>query len=561
MATSPPPWRQVLNLRRHEWPLALLMFGQFFLVITIFWIVKPLKKFLFLQHYQAMPLHLWNWQLGGAQAEQLAKVLNMFSAVGAMVLFGALSTRLRRARLMMTLCLLFALAFALFAFGMQRPGNAGVWSFYLFGDLWSTMMVAAFFAFLNDSVAPESSKRLYGLIGVGGVLGGAIGTTVLATWIATFSRAQWLGACAGLCTLIAGLAWAAELRSRQSTEPEARPEGGHQAGPRRAAFAGASLVWRSPYLRSIAAIVGIYQMVSTIMDFQFSQGLELLLQGDALAAHGARVFAITNWLALGVQLLATSFVMQRFGVGVALLVLPAVASLGSVAFLAWPGLWTASALNTADNAFAYSIQQSAKEALYVPTRRAEKYQAKAFIDMVVERSAKALGVGLNLLMLQSVHAFAGLRWLSVASLTLLTLWILAVRTAGRGYAGLSRPVHPPPPERQSFVPAPRLPMMPPACWSMLRPMPRMRGRKYCMCAICTCIRARGVRAWHSKTLRMTTSRSHTGSPAASSRLRVCDGLNSASTTKRSAPAASASLPMRAAKPERSSVLGSGRCSR
>ena len=49
-------------------------------------------------------------------------------------------------------------------------------------------------------------------------------------------------------------------------------------------------------------------------------------------------------------------------------------------------------LNTADNAFSYSINQSAKEALYVPTTEDEKYKAKAFIDMFVQRAAKAVAV-------------------------------------------------------------------------------------------------------------------------------------------------------------------------
>ena len=41
-------------------------------------------------------------------------------------------------------------------------------------------------------------------------------------------------------------------------------------------------------------------------------------------------------------------------------------------------LWAA--LNVAQQSTSYSINQSAKEALYVPTSRDEKYKAKAFID-------------------------------------------------------------------------------------------------------------------------------------------------------------------------------------
>jgi AAA family ATP:ADP antiporter len=41
-----------------------------------------------------------------------------------------------------------------------RARHLAVWSFYLFGDLFSTIMVAAFFAFLNDTVSPDAARRL-----------------------------------------------------------------------------------------------------------------------------------------------------------------------------------------------------------------------------------------------------------------------------------------------------------------------------------------------------------------------------------------------------------------
>lgn len=39
------------NIRRHEWPFALAMFLYFFLTVATFWILKPIKKGLFIQHY------------------------------------------------------------------------------------------------------------------------------------------------------------------------------------------------------------------------------------------------------------------------------------------------------------------------------------------------------------------------------------------------------------------------------------------------------------------------------------------------------------------------------
>ena len=88
------------------------------------------------------------------------------------------------------------------------------------------------------------------------------------------------------------------------------------------ALEGARLVLRSPYLLSVVAIVGLYEIVSTVMDFQFTSTIAHYLEGEAIGRQFATVFAITNVVSLLVQLLLTSFVMTRFGVGIALLVLP-----------------------------------------------------------------------------------------------------------------------------------------------------------------------------------------------------------------------------------------------
>ncbi len=200
-----------------------------------------------------------------------------------------------------------------------------------------------------------------------------------------------------------------------------------------AAVEGARLVFKSRYLLAIVGIVGFYEMVSTMMDFQFSSSVEHFVSGENIGAHFSRVFSITNIVALVVQLFLTSFVMTKFGVGTALLVLPVTAMLGSLGFMLFPRLWTGSFLNTADNGFSYSINQSAREALYVPTTREEKYKAKAFIDMFVQRFAKAVAVGISLLLTTFFADFSTIRWLSLVVAVILVAWIFAARYAGRKF--------------------------------------------------------------------------------------------------------------------------------
>ncbi len=425
-------WRSIQDIRRDELPMALLMFFYFFLVITSFWILKPIKKGLFIEFYETSGFDLFAWHLEASQAELIAKVMNMVIAFIAVTVFTLLARKLRRHQLTYVFSGFFIAGYLAYSLILDKPGDWTVWSFYFFGDLFSTVMVATFFAFLNDSVSPGAAKRLYGLIGLGGTAGGAFGSMVVAGFVDTLSKPEWLWLCSLVAAVIIVLAMSAarKLPTRQEEQASAPEPETKKASEGNPALEGAKLALRSRYLLSVAAIVGLYEMVSTIMDFQFTSTIIYYLDGEAIGAQFARVFMITNFVAMGVQLFLTSLVMTRFGVGTALLVLPCAALLGSTGFMIAPILLIGSALNTCDNGFSYSVNQSAKEVLYVPTTRDEKYKAKAFIDMFVQRFAKALAVGLSLIITLAFTGFESLRWLSLVTIVILVLWILAVRYVG-----------------------------------------------------------------------------------------------------------------------------------
>ena len=431
------------DIHKEEWPVAGLMSAYFFLVITSFWILKPIKKGLFIQFYDTSGFTLLNWHLSAPQAELIAKVLNMFVAFAAVVAFTMLVRHMRRHRLTLVLSLFFIACFIFYSQIIDSAGDWTVWSFYLFGDLFSTLMVATFFAFLNDSVTPEKAKRLYGVVGLGGVVGGVFGTTAGSILIKTMSNSGWLWVCVVLALLIIAVSMmagrliekdAALAADLEELEEDAAAVGHSESHAGNPALEGARLVFASRYLLSIVAIVGIYEIVSTIVDFQFTSTIAHYLEGDAIGRQFTLMFTITNWVSLAIQLFLTSWVMTRYGLKTALMVLPFMVMLGSMAFLALPMLAIGSALNTVDNGFSYSINQSAKEALYVPTSSDEKYKAKAFIDMFVQRFAKAIAVFVSLGISMTFTTFESIRYLSVVVLVLLVAWFYAARYAGNHFA-------------------------------------------------------------------------------------------------------------------------------
>ena len=154
------------------------MFLYLFLVIASFWILKPLKKTLFIDYYkESGGFTLGSWEMLGSQAEQLAKIMNMAIALGAVIAITLLVRRFRRQRL--TYCCMGFLLVMLgwFSVALREVSEWEVWAFYWFGDLYVGLMLAAFFSFLHDSVDVRNAKRFYGIIVLGAVTGGAFGST------------------------------------------------------------------------------------------------------------------------------------------------------------------------------------------------------------------------------------------------------------------------------------------------------------------------------------------------------------------------------------------------
>ena len=192
------------DVRRAELrPALLMLFGFFFAVIAGFQVLKPLKKGLFVAQF-------------GAEQELIAKGLNIDVAFAAMVAFSYLYNRLGGRRLVACLVAIFLVALAIFAALISdQPSAIFNYAFYLFGDLWSTIWVATFWAFLNEMSTTDQSKRLYGSIGTGGLLGGFFASTLVSSFVRGYSSRPLILFCIVLTLLIGLFTLQADRLARQ----------------------------------------------------------------------------------------------------------------------------------------------------------------------------------------------------------------------------------------------------------------------------------------------------------------------------------------------------------
>ncbi|MBI3491125.1 MAG: HEAT repeat domain-containing protein, partial [Acidobacteria bacterium] len=152
---------------------------------------------------------------------------------------------------------------------------------------------------------------------------------------------------------------------------------------------------------------------------------------DALAAFFGTFNVYAGLLSLATQVFLTSRVLRRFGLGVALLVVPLALTAGSFAVLVWAGIGSAVLLKGSDQVLRYSIDRSTVELLYLPVSEHQTFHAKAFIDTVVWRLGDCLG---------AICVLVGVAWLglrapqiSIVTIVLLGGWIAAAATARRQY--------------------------------------------------------------------------------------------------------------------------------
>ena len=211
---------------------------------------------------------------------------------------------------------------------------------------------------------------------------------------------------------------------------------------------GFALVFADRYLLLIGVLMLLVNLVNTTGEYILGKTVvDLYTAQHGSAASGGldekkvigefygNYFTIVNILSALIQAFLVSRVMKYFGVRVALLVLPVVAVFGYVTMAFVPILAFIRSVKLAENSLDYSVQNTARNALYLPTSREAKYKAKQANDTFFVRAGDLFSGGL---------VFAGTTWLgfatrefALANVVLATVWVILAIVIGRRFKKLS----------------------------------------------------------------------------------------------------------------------------
>lgn len=449
------------EVRPGEAANVVLMFANIFLILTAYYILKVVREGLTIGGIQL-------FGLGGDEIKAYLPAVMTVLLLGVVPLYGALASAVSRIRLLNFTTLFVMVTLVLFwLWGSSvGVGTAIGLSFYVYLGIVNVFLIAQFWSFANDIYSEAEGKRLFAIIAIGQSLGAVVGPQLAAYGSKHIFLLLILSAAIfGVCLLIYNIVHRREVAQfhqdladqEESAAEEPLAEGG-----------GFQLVFQTRYLLLIACMILVTNVVNTtgeyilanaakthaetqVPELTADQRAEARMLVDAAAAgrseseraaalaaaedkalRGARsevigafygqFFFWVNLVGVLVQMFVVSRIFKYLGVRAALFVLPVIAFGGYAAIAFIGGLSVLRIAKTAENSVDYSLQNTIKQALFLPTSREAKYKAKAAIDTFFVRfgdtaSAAIVFVGLHML------GF-GPRAFALVNIGLISAWIL-----------------------------------------------------------------------------------------------------------------------------------------
>ncbi len=338
---------------------------------------------------------------GGAEVKSYSSAGQAILLLVLVPLYGAFASRVNRVQLAQWVTLFFVLHIICFLAAVKAGFHVGI-PFFLWVGIFNLMVIAQFWAFANDVYTQEQGKRIFPLIGVGSSLGAWVGSVRAGELMERLGPSRLLLTAA---VMLAICAWCPRIINRLTSKSETAEQKKADSAPVPEGN-GFAMIFSDRYLMLIAALTLVLNVVNTSGEYLFGRYVvdaATALHGAGPAAEAARqqyigetysrLFSTVNLLGFLLQMFVVSRLFKFLGVGKSLFVHPAVAMIGYVAMLLGPSMRMMGVLKVADNSIDYSLGNTTKQALWLPTSRAAKYKAKQAVDSFFVRAGDVVQAG------------------------------------------------------------------------------------------------------------------------------------------------------------------------
>jgi ATP:ADP antiporter, AAA family len=432
MSRSDRLLRLVTDVRPGEGRTALLLALNVFLLLTAYYVLKPVRDALILGQ-------------GSAELKTYMSAAQVAVMIVAVPLYSRLATRLPRRTLINAVTWFFVGCLALF-YTLARSGVSIALPYFVWIGVFNLMIVAQFWSFANDIYTRDEGERLFPVIGFGASLGAVIGALVATRVlhvVDVYAPLLLGGVLLAIQLQVTNLVDRRTARARADETVAATPRPGADAAAP-ASTNGFSIVLRTHYLLLIALTITLLSTVDAIGEYILSRivedsAREQVANGSGggatvetlIGAFYSRYYTLVNILSLFIQLFVVSRVVKHLGVTTGVAIQPVLSFVSYLTLAFAPGLGMVLAAKVAEKATDYSLSNTVRNMLFLPCSREEKYGAKQAIDSFFYRMGDVTSAMVVFAGSAAGVAAAGY---AVINLAFAAAWLLLAVAVGREYA-------------------------------------------------------------------------------------------------------------------------------
>jgi AAA family ATP:ADP antiporter len=405
-----------------------------FLLLSAYYTIRPLRAALLLPVEIPLP---GGRVMAGPEIQSYTGAILAAVFLFIVPLYSSFANRLDRMRLINSVTMFFVVTLIGFFFAAQMgvfPTLVAV-TFFLWVGVFNLMIVAQFWSFANDLYSPEQGKRLFAIVGVGGSVGAVGGSLIATTFIDRLGILPLM--LLGSVELLIALALTNLVHAREQRRPRAVASKDDQP---LSGSGGFKLVLSQRYLLLIGLLTWAAQLVNTNGNYMLNETLTRMAQATIAAGStqsesqiiGSFMAGVDFWqnvLSTSIQFFLVSRIFKYIGVGGALFVLPVIAFGGYGLFAFAPVLAFIRMTKIVENATDYSVQNTVRRALFLPTSRDAKYKALQTIETFFWRAGDMLS-GIATFVLVQWLAFS-VRGFAVVNLAIVVVWLTLAAALAR----------------------------------------------------------------------------------------------------------------------------------